>query len=43
MSNSKSKKVVSVGSPVKDYMRVSDSDASLLDPSWNPHILSHLH
>ena len=41
MSNSKSNKVVSVGSPVKDYMRVSDSDASLLDPSWNPHILSH--
>ena len=24
MNNSKSKKVVSVGSPVKDYMRVSD-------------------
>lgn len=40
MHGSKSKKGKAVSSPTISNVRGSDCDASLLDPSWDPHILS---
>ena len=40
MPRSTSKKVVVEGSPGMGHMCGNDCEASLLDPNWDPHILS---